>query len=234
MTALRVSPQKKNLRRSSSASMASPSHNHRNRGGTFFSLTTLFNVLGLCAVWASGFFMAKNIGYETSFRLDGFSRTVPEDTSSMTSKATSLSSSLRRSGYRDKLNNAHRVALRNTTAAPAYQPGVPMNVQQRKTSRHPKWKLWTEMTPTQRQAALQETNQYLNKYGKLITSRKGPTSKQTIQHGTCELTNVGLEGNHQLCGPVLNGNCTYVVDRKIQLFAATFRSFFIIRRSTFP
>lgn len=75
---------------------------------------------------------------------------------------------------------------------------------------HHKWKMWGEMTPDQQQAALQETNEYLNKYGKLITSARGPTRQQKITHGTCDLIAVSGEKDQQLCGPPPKGKCSFI------------------------
>ncbi|KAG7370112.1 methyltransferase domain containing protein [Nitzschia inconspicua] len=187
----------------------SPSSHYRHQSTKQSASSTLLRILTLSAVWTSGFFMAKIFSNENP--INNVSRHLSDELM-LTSTKANLIPLLRRPSCQDDENQDSKAKLSTwtTTDGLAYQPGVPMNVQQRQTSLHPKWKLWGEMTPSQQQAALKETNHYLNKYGKLITSKKGPRAKQTIQHGTCELTNVGREGNHQLCGPVLNGNCTFL------------------------
>lgn len=216
MTELRFSPRKSSPKRiasndSSDATMYPSRRNNRSPNAVYSNSKTLLHVLALSAVWTSGFFMAKNIGHDAYFNTSGPSRKLSEEKGVLASQSASVvASSLRRSGCHDTNNDHSRAEIitNQYAATPAYQPGVPMNVQQPQTSLHPKWKLWTEMTPAQQQMALQETNQYLKKYGKLITSKFGSQAKQTIKHGSCELTSVGLKGNHQLCGPALNGNCT--------------------------
>jgi hypothetical protein len=92
-------------------------------------------------------------------------------------------------------------------------PLMPKNVQQGQRSLHPKWKLWTEMNEMEQHDAMLQSNAYLNKYGKLITKARGPTSQQKITHGSCPLVPMGGQTDHQLCGPpppLSGGNCTFL------------------------
>lgn len=177
----------------------SPSSLHHRQHQRSSRSSTLLYVITLTMAWISGFFMAR---HEHHF-VDGGSKLLLHD---MIPLELAIPSVL--NGPSSDEHDNPQATMTMTTAS--YRPGVPMNVQQSQNSLHPKWKLWSEMTPLEQNAALNETTQYLNKYGRLITSKKGPQFKQTIKHGSCDLINVGREGNHQLCGPPLDGNCTYV------------------------
>ncbi|KAL3931385.1 MAG: hypothetical protein SGBAC_011332, partial [Bacillariaceae sp.] len=72
-------------------------------------------------------------------------------------------------------------------------------------SLHPKWKLWSEMTTEQQDAAMDEVGTYLTKYGKLI---KPPNNRIQGQNnfGNCEVKL--FKNGHSLCGPKPE-NCTF-------------------------
>lgn len=71
-------------------------------------------------------------------------------------------------------------------------------------SLHPKWKLWTEMSPSEQMAALDEVGQYIKKYGQLIYPNggaQGLSELSSVKHGDCILDpDIGSTG-HSICGP---------------------------------
>ena len=70
-------------------------------------------------------------------------------------------------------------------------------------SLHPKWKLWEEMDEQQRDDAIQKLIPYLDKYGKMMGTRR--IEKKL---GNCTVVPFAGDG-HFLCGPPLNGNCSF-------------------------
>ena len=73
---------------------------------------------------------------------------------------------------------------------------------------HPKYKLWTEMSESEQQDALEFVGVYMQKYGSLIAPKGAGLSKwKNIKHGTCEFDK---NDGHKLCGPKLQPPCNFI------------------------
>mmetsp|Transcript_30170 Transcript_30170/g.72415 ORF Transcript_30170/g.72415 Transcript_30170/m.72415 type:complete len:381 (-) Transcript_30170:283-1425(-) len=72
-------------------------------------------------------------------------------------------------------------------------------------SLHPEWKLWSEMTTEQQDAALDKVGIYLTKYGKLIKPTNGKLQGEN-NYGNCKVKT--FKNGHSLCEPKPE-NCTF-------------------------
>lgn len=76
-------------------------------------------------------------------------------------------------------------------------------------SLHPKFKLWTEMSSTEQDEAMEFVGQYMTKYGKLIKPEGGDRGYlMSIRQGECKLDETIK--SHNLCGPKPEGECNFI------------------------
>lgn len=85
-------------------------------------------------------------------------------------------------------------------------------------SKHPKWKLWTEMSPLEQEDALEEAFRRAKPYGTMLGKRKHPRKPpRATYHNRCADGKrpilFGSGGEHMVCGPqpsTENNNCRYL------------------------
>ena len=79
-----------------------------------------------------------------------------------------------------------------------------------KHSLHPKWKLWSEMQPLERENAMEEVGQYMRKYGEIINpADKSRHQLNSLKQGQCVFDEVIGSSGHTLCGPPPPQPCTF-------------------------
>ena len=78
-------------------------------------------------------------------------------------------------------------------------------------SLHPKYKLWTEMTLTEQENALDFVGKFMTKYATIIKPKGVPLGKlASVKQGTCEFDKgIGTTG-HTICGPKPEGPCNFI------------------------
>jgi len=103
--------------------------------------------------------------------------------------------------------NSDRKSQSETTGLAAKEVLNPLfSIKPLTKSLHPKWKLWTEMSPSEQQKALDEVGEYMKKYGKLIMQY----NKSNLKLGNCALDEkIGSTG-HKLCGPKPPQPCSFI------------------------
>jgi hypothetical protein len=70
-----------------------------------------------------------------------------------------------------------------------------------KTSLHPRYKLWTEMSTQQQNEALQFVGQYMSKYGNIIAPKGMPLHRlSSVTHGNCTYAAEFEKDGHKICG----------------------------------
>lgn len=78
-------------------------------------------------------------------------------------------------------------------------------------SLHPKYKLWTEMTPMEQESALDFVGKFMKKYAAIIKPEGVDLQKLlSVKQGTCEFDKgIGSTG-HTICGPKPEGPCHFI------------------------
>lgn len=78
-------------------------------------------------------------------------------------------------------------------------------------SLHPKYKLWTEMTPMEQESALDFVGKFMRKYAAIIKPEGVDLQKlSSVKQGTCEFDKgIGSTG-HTICGPKPEGPCHFI------------------------
>lgn len=75
-------------------------------------------------------------------------------------------------------------------------------------SLHPKFKLWTEMSATEQDAAIEFVGEYMKKYANIINPPN--KSNNNVKQGNCEFDAVIGSHGHTLCGPGPKLPCNFI------------------------